>query len=266
MAFDLHLELRGLCALVPNQPLPTSPSTAFTVDRMRVILVDVRSETTIAGVTVCAHAPFLEVQTGGTPTRIDLISHEIQITGVDNSSAAAKVKLQPTFWLAAQMLRVRPTFKVDDLLFSNPPGHSMAARLQLTAAKAFGIDPSPQTITFPTTPPYTGNFVLGVRLEIPITGTQGTFTVTPFTGGTPQTVTFGPGTDGKAHATLSNICDPADLKDGDNDFVAFYTLEEELRPPVVLPVAAPPPGLVFGSATRAGETCIPAVTNDNSLA
>jgi hypothetical protein len=269
MSFDLHLTVRGLCAFVPTEPLP-DPETPppHTVSGMRIVLLDVRQGDTIEAIEICQHDPILVVEQGQGAATVNLDGQQIEILTVDGG--APPIQLNPTFYTLADMTRIRPGFQVDSALFTTPPGRNdIVARLQLTTGRAFGIDPTPQPLMFATGPtPYTGRFATGVRLEIPIVGDQGSFVITPLQpNGEPQLISFAPDELGTpVRATLTNLCDPAEVHEEDGDFAAFFKLEGQIvRGPVLTPQLAANPGEVFGQATHAGVgTCIPAVTNSFS--
>jgi hypothetical protein len=276
MSFELHLTLSGLCALVPSDAIPQVP------DHLRflhVLLPDVRQPSAIDGNAICAHDPVLTIdQPGGSTTSVDLRGDDIAIRGVDGQ---AGVDLDQTFVDVAEMVRVKNTFTVDAALFQTPIGRNViVARLRLAAASGSAFDVSATTLGFATQPLYTRNFAHKVLLTIPIAGDQGSFVITPLTGGAARAeVSFAPAQLGQpVRATLSNLCDEAQVvHDIDSDFAAFYKLEPKLVGPFPVPLQLPAlqalldstaparrPGEVIAQATKNG-TCIPAVTSPGGI-
>jgi hypothetical protein len=280
MSFDLHLKLTGLCALVPRDPITTVPPPPapqvpvplplpLTIRAMRILLPDVRVERVMDGKRICPHRPVLRVeQPDGTMQEIEVAGDDIEIPTIDNSQLG--VNLRPTFSLVADLTRARPDFVVDDALFSTPIGRNdIAARLRVTAARAFGVDPSVQTLAFATVPVYSGKFATAVRLEMRILDGAGEFRLTSFATGDVRTVSFGVKPDGSpVLAELSNLCPEATLVEKgvtpeDADFAAFYLLQADERGPFLVPKPVPRAREVLGVATS-GVTCIGAVANANA--
>ena len=269
MAFTLHLTVRGLCALVPGSPLPDPESPPpHRIDFLRIVLLNIQQGDNVGSFDLCEHDPVLEVQQVGGPEAKTLEGHDVRILGVDESQPG--VSLNPTFFSVAEMPRVRSTFAVDPALFNSPPGRNdVVGRLRVTTSTAFGIDPTAELLIFETGPlPYSGHFATGVRLEIPMTGDEGSFVLTPLTGGPSQVIPIRPAEPGGiASATLSNLCDEAEVHpEHGADFVAFYKLEKGTPSGLFLfPEPANFRGEIFAPATTAGAgTCIPAVTNSHS--
>jgi hypothetical protein len=270
MSFSLHLYLKGLCALIPHEPITTLPvppnlpmplPLPLTLSELRVVLPDVHVERQIGPHEVCAHQPVLRVeQVDGTFQELPIVGDDINISTVDMSSPG--VELRPTFGFVASLVRAKPDFQVDAALFSTPLTRGdVAARFEIRAAKAFGTDFLAQAMSFPTTPPYTGTFAQGVRLEIPIMGVAGSFQLTPLNGGAPRTIAFGAKNDGSpVKAELKNLCDQVVMSPLDADFAAFYLLESQLRPPFLVPKALIKAREVLGVASNS-STCVPGTTN-----
>jgi hypothetical protein len=263
MSFDLHLTVRGLCALVPGEALPDPPNPPLTIPSLQIILLDVRQAPPIDGKNLCAHQPLLHLE--NPLAQVVLNGDEIEILSAD--PAQPGVALQTSYWSVASMSRLRPNFTVDAALLSQPPGRNdLVARLTITSARVSGIDPIP--LSFATPNPYTGNFAQGVFLKIPIEGDAGSFKVTSYQDGTSRIVNFSPSAEGiPVQAFLSNLCDSDHMVEEDADFLAYYMLEPNLSGPFLGPqpfLASTSPGdigEIQGQATSpGGGTCIPART------
>lgn len=273
MSFTLHLEVKGLCAFVPSQPVPILPEDGLEIDRLRIFVLDAPGGN-VGGVTVCPHQPRLVVEhPNADEEEVDLAGHRIDLDTGTLPADQQGLRLQLSFWDVAQMQQVDPTFVVDDGFFTNPPSRAgLAASLRLFAGSVFGIESDLQ-LTFPSTS-YHDNFALGVRVEIPIAGSSGTLTITPFAGGMPRVVTFSPAAGSNSvTAKLHNLCDGLDLHgvggtDGeDSDFVMYYLLDPDFSGPRRIPRPMDGEvrrGEVKGEALDGGTTCIPVQTRSHS--
>lgn len=270
MGFTLILEIEGLCAFVPSQTVPILPEGGLRLDRMRVLVLDAPGGV-FQGFSVCPHVPRLVIEPGADQELHLLAGHQISLDTGSLPADQQGLRLDLSFWKVAQMQQVHPSFAVADGFFTDPPARpGLAASLRLSAGSIFGIKQSEQQLTFPSTS-YHDNFALGVRIEIPISGASGTFTLTPFDGqGPARVITFRPAAGSTSvTATLINLCDglapldSGDLEGRDSDFVMYYLLDPsfsgEFRIPRPLG-GMTRKGEVRGEALDGGTTCIPVQT------
>jgi hypothetical protein len=280
MGFDLHLILKGLCAVVPGGPVPEEPGPLpHLVPDLKVLVLDAKAGT-VAGFPICEHVAQLRAEQPQGPDRVvPLAGHSIAIDPVPASPTG--VALNPTFWDVAHMNRVYPTFTVTPAFLQNPPGipDVVTAHLSLAAGAVSGLDFSPQILSFPSVN-YSGRFALSMRIKVRIDNATATLIVTPFGGGQETRVTLAP-KPGKdfVEVTLSNLCSQEDAAPGlagfgmaaanlpglgpqrlDFDFAVYYRLEQALRNPVLVPEIVhgkPKTGELPGGATQPGGSCIP---------
>lgn len=280
MGFNLHLILRGLCAVVPGGTVPPEPGPLpHEIDDLKILVLTAKAGT-VGDFPICEHVAQLQAeQLQGPDLKVPLAGHTIEIGPLP---AGEKVRLNPTFWDVAHMNRVYENFAVTPKLLVEPAANPdlVVASLQLTAGTVSGFDFSPEPLFFTKTA-YSGNFARAVRVRVPIDGESGTLTLTPFAGGEPISVTIQPrpGED-FVEATLSNLCEqvaPAqDLaplgvaaaapERRDFDFAVYYRLEETLREDIRVPLPAQEmltAGEIIASATESGGSCIPTRVGGN---
>ncbi len=268
MSFNLNLELRGLCAIVPSDPLPDARGAdGHSVQHLHVLVLDAREEN---GVTTCSHDPRLKLQLPGGDTQVvRLNGHCIQITGVPEEQ---QVLLHSGIWDVAQMKMItkQPPQVHPGFLHACPP-LGMVASLRITAGEATGIDLAPQELSFQNddVTPYKGCFARAVRMVLPIQDDECRIVLTRFNPrpeGRPQTITFH-SDEGDINAVLTNLCehDPilgvasSSIKE-DSDFAAFYSLLPGYDGHPFIPLSTGgEPGEVQAGATRVGAGCIPAM-------
>jgi hypothetical protein len=281
MGFELHLILKGLCAVVPGGPVPADPTPSpHPVPDLKVLVLDAKA-VTVPGFPICEHDPQIQAeQPQGNDLVVPLAGHRIEIAPLPASPP--RVALNGSFWTVAHLNRVYADFTIDPLLLQNPPGRPgvVVAHLQLPAGTVSGFDPTKQVLSFPAAAPaaapYSGKFARAVLIKVPIDGDSGTLTVTPFEDGETTEIMVKP-KPGKSfvEVTLRNLCKQSDAQDAllevdleapgrdrrDLDFAVYYRLEKSLREPILVPESVPgkrPAGEVVGTATDSGGSCIPA--------
>src|SRR4051794_4748213 len=143
----MNLTIRGLCGLVPNEPVPSEPDPGHLVKVVRVLVLDAAKLGERENLTLCAHEPRLIIDLEGSPRIFDLKQHKIEIEGLDFSEP---VQLQREFWEIAQInqvtnepVDVSNAFFLDSLL-----NDGIVASLRIANAIVTGFDPAPQEFDF----------------------------------------------------------------------------------------------------------------------
>lgn len=279
MGFNLHLILRGLCAVVPGGQVPADPpALPHPVDDLKVLVLSAKAGT-VGNLLICEHVAQLQAEQLQGPDRVvPLVGHTIEVGPLP---AGEQLKLNSTFWDVAHMNRVYKDFAVAPGLLDNPAERPdlFVGSLRLPAGGVSGFDFSPEVLSFQSTD-YSGNFARAMRIRVPIDGESGTLTLTPYEGGEPITVDIAPrpGED-FVEATLSNLCTPppaamdlagmdlasmdlaaAAPPQRDFDYAVYYRLEQTIRKDVRVPLVAsgvPLVDEVVALATEPGGSCIP---------
>jgi hypothetical protein len=297
----LNLTIRGLCGLVPNEPVPEEPDPEHTVNRLRVLVLNAQKLGEREGLTLCPHEARLIIDPEGQAKTINLNQHKIEIDGLDVSQ---RVRFETDFWSIAQMNQVtKEKFDVaDEFLREAVENDGIVASLRLPTGVVTGFDLSPQEQDFRNgSPSYRKRFARAVHVRLDLAG-PGTIRVTPFDdGGQAESVSVADGT-GSVDMVLTTLCDPAQedssptIGDGisdvavfaeegalptsgdeSGDFAVFYALIPAYEGDRFVPANSPrvsqatkgkaaARSMVQGGATSVHSGCVPAVYNDNSEA
>lgn len=270
MSFMLNVTFRGLCALIPDQPLSFEGDQV--ISGMTVLLPDARQTQQRDTLSICAHEPKVTFdQSTGPDITWDLDRERIEL--VDDSSAGG-LRIGKSASNVPRIAEAVPgAGPVKSALMTQPgSGNLLVASLPLTSGTVHGIEPSPLMIEFrePEGLPgmYRNHFARAVQVLIQIQGDQLTLRATPFGGGSAREATLRP-KPGRSSVdmTFSNLCHPSEETHGleaDADFRIYYDLLEDFFGPFLLPTPmtgqdlhGQHSGEVRGEATNSGFGCFP---------
>jgi len=286
MSFTLNLTFRGLCALVPSEPLHFQGEQI--ISGLTALFPDARQSREVGGVSICAHAPKIRFDRPNGPDETwDLAGHHLELVLDDAPSGGVQIResMEDVPHMAKAVPdagKVRP-----DLLQQPAESGLLVAHLALISGEAHGIEKSSKVLEFRLTPEtpgtYRGRFACAVQIRIPVAGDQAVLRATPYQpeGAKKETELRPKPGRSTVDVTISNLCRDAEDAKGlqaegmamaaphplepDHDYRLYYELLESFAGPFPLPTPTVgtdhqggDPDLVQGGATR-HFGCVPTV-------
>lgn len=246
MSFSVNLTFRGLCALIPSEPLRFDGEQK--ISDLTVLIPDARRELQRGSLIICSHDPKITFdQPNGPDVTWSLDGDQIELDLGDAPPAGIAIEESmidvPYMALAAPGSgRVRP-----DLLQRLAADDLLVAALSLSSGTLQGIEPSPIPLDFRSslhTPgTYKRRFARAARALILVPGDEIVLRATPVQKGPQREAVLRPkpGRSG-VDVTISNLCEEREglhPLDVDADFLLYYDLLESYGGPFPLPTPVP---------------------------
>lgn len=266
MAFEVVLEIRGLCAFVPRQPITLGSNAVQSIDAMKLLVLDARQSRVIpAGdrteidLNICAHLPLLRYPSANGPRDFWIFDGQrIELSNIE----AGPLVIDPSFAGGTQMEKLVGTEQalVDPRFLDEVPPESIVASMELESGTVEAFD---STAFWEFLPPPVQNyppdrFAGAARVTIPISRDRTTLRIFARNGSIVLERELSPKGNSKSlDLLLTNLCLEDEDRNVEADYAVFYDLLASYDGPFRVPHKSngPNPPAAPGTA-NASPACV----------